>query len=49
MNVDTSRFRYSLTVSPQDTAVLYCLRALWHYAEEHDASNSAPVLSATPT
>jgi hypothetical protein len=44
VTVDSSKFRYSLTVSPQDTAVLYCLRALWHYAEEHHASpNSAPL------
>jgi hypothetical protein len=41
---DSSHFRYSLTVTTQDTAVLYCLRALWHYAEEHDAPVSGMTL-----
>lgn len=36
-----SQFRYSLTVEAQDAAVLYCLRALWQYAERepHTSSN----------
>jgi hypothetical protein len=45
VNVDSSQFRYSLTVTTQDTAVLYCLRALWHYAEEHDSPASARALA----
>jgi hypothetical protein len=42
---DSSQFRYSLTVTTQDSAVLYCLRALWHYAEEHDSPPNAVTLT----
>ena len=45
MNVDATQFRYSLTVTTEDTAVLYCLRALWHYAEEHDSPASSLTLA----
>lgn len=34
MTVELSRYRYSLTCRTEDEAVLYCLRALWRYAEE---------------
>lgn len=35
VNADLSRYRYSITVETQDDAVLFCLRALWQYAERH--------------
>ena len=34
-SADLSQYRYSITVETQDDAVLYCLRALWQYAERH--------------
>ena len=43
--MNASKLQYSLTVTTQDTAVLYCLRALWHYAEgsKVPAAKSVPV------
>ena len=38
MKLHPSQFRYSITVEPQDDAVLFCLRALWQYAEREPAS-----------
>ena len=35
MSLEPSQFRYSITVETQDDAVLFCLRALWQYAERH--------------
>ena len=35
MTADLSQYRYSITVETQDSAVLFCLRALWQYAERH--------------
>ena len=35
MTADLSQYRYSITVETQDDAVLFCLRALWQYAERH--------------
>jgi hypothetical protein len=33
VRLEPSQFRYSITVETQDDAILFCLRALWHYAE----------------
>ena len=35
LTTDLSQYRYSITVETQDDAVLFCLRALWQYAERH--------------
>ncbi len=34
-NAELAKYRYSITVETQDDAVLFCLRALWQYAERH--------------
>ena len=47
MTVEQSQFRYSITVETQDSAVVYCLRALWQYAERHPASAAAYDVSTT--
>jgi hypothetical protein len=44
---DASQFRYSITVETQDDAVLYCLRALWQYAERNPAPPVVTELAAT--
>ena len=45
MSADSSQLRYSITLSPEDSAVLYCLRALWHYAELAPGAAPAPALT----
>lgn len=45
--MNASKLHYSLTLTTHDSAVLYCLRALWHYAEEHDAPPTT-VVTLTP-
>lgn len=35
VSAELSQYRYSITVETQDDAVLFCLRALWQYAERH--------------
>ena len=35
VTADIAQYRYSITVETQDDAVLFCLRALWQYAERH--------------
>jgi hypothetical protein len=45
VSLETSQFRYSITVETQDDAVLFCLRALWQYAEREP--HPSPVLGLT--
>ena len=47
VSTDLSEYRYSITVETQDDAVLFCLRALWQYAERHPLPPSAGELATT--
>jgi hypothetical protein len=47
VDTDISQYRYSLTVETQDDAVLFCLRALWQFAERHPSVPSELERSAT--
>ena len=47
MTTDASRFRYSITLETQDDAVLFCLRALWQYAERHPMPPTTRDLTVT--
>ncbi|HEY9228357.1 MAG TPA: hypothetical protein VIP11_16995 [Gemmatimonadaceae bacterium] len=47
MNLERARYRYSITVETQDDAVLFCLRALWQYAERRPAPATSSDLTAT--
>jgi hypothetical protein len=40
VRLEPSQFRYSITVETQDDAVLFCLRALWQYAEREPETTS---------
>jgi hypothetical protein len=47
VTLQPSQFRYSLTVQTQDDAVLFCLRALWQYAEREPELTPAVGHSST--
>jgi len=47
VTLESSQFRYSITVEPQDDAVLFCLRALWQYAEREPTPTPAIGLATT--
>ena len=47
VNADLSQYRYSITVETQDDAVLFCLRALWQYAERHPLRASGEEMAMT--
>jgi len=47
VSTDLSEYRYSITVETQDDAVLFCLRALWQYAERHPVPPRAHELTTT--
>jgi hypothetical protein len=47
MSADTSQYRYSITVETQDDAVLFCLRALWQYAERHPLAPTTQTMATT--
>jgi len=38
ITAEIAQYGYSITVETQDIAVLFCLRALWQYAERHPAA-----------
>ena len=40
MTLEPSQFRYSITLETQDDVVLFCLRALWQYAEREPETMS---------
>jgi hypothetical protein len=47
INAGLSRYRYSITVETQDDAVLFCLRALWQYAERHPTAPNGHDMTMT--
>ena len=46
MTTDRSPYRYSITVETQDDAVLFCLRALWLYAERQPLATDGEMTRA---
>lgn len=47
VRAELAQYRYSITVETQDDAVLFCLRALWQYAERRPMPASDRDLSTT--
>lgn len=47
MRLERTQYRYSITVETQDDAVMFCLRALWQYAERHPVPATSSDLTAS--
>jgi hypothetical protein len=47
VTLDPSQYRYSITIETRDDAVLFCLRALWQYAEQHPSPYESLDLRST--